>query len=174
MPIKPLPASAIRALGSGQVLTDPVSVVKELIDNALDANATTIAVEASANLLDSIHVRDNGHGIVSEDRATMCQRHYTSKIRAYEDIATVTSLGFRGEALASAAEMADKMTITTRVEGEVVGAALDIAKDGTIKDEKSVSTPIGTSIKVTGFLKKLPVRREVSWRTQEGLQRQQR
>ncbi|TGZ81990.1 hypothetical protein EX30DRAFT_395357 [Ascodesmis nigricans] len=160
MPIQPLPEAAVRALGSGQVLTDPVSVVKELIDNAIDASATQIAVETSANLLDSIQVRDNGHGIPSEDRATVCRRHFTSKIRAFEDIVDVRSLGFRGEALASAAEMGEKTIITTRVEGEMVGATLEFAQDGTLKDEKSISCPIGTTVKVTGFLKKLPVRRE--------------
>lgn len=96
-----------------------------------------------------------------EDRDYTCRRHCTSKIATFEDINDARSLGFRGEALASAAEMADKMTITTRVAGEVVAVAMDIKNDGEVKEKKNVSAQIGTTVKITGFLKKLPVRREV-------------
>jgi DNA topoisomerase VI subunit B len=99
-----------------------------LIDNALDARATSIAVEIYANTVDSIQVRDNGHGIPPQDRPLVARRYCTSKLTNAEDLASIggSSLGFRGEALASAAEMSGGMTVTTRVEGEQVATALKI------------------------------------------------
>ena len=123
MPIEALPATAIRAIGSTQCLTDSNSIVKELIDNAIDARATTISVEISANVLDRIQVKDNGHGIAPEDRGLVCQRYCTSKIRHLEDLRNIggRSLGFRGEALASAIELSSRIIITTKIEGEATG-----------------------------------------------------
>jgi DNA mismatch repair protein MutL len=127
-----LPATAVRQMGSGQVLVDPSSVVKELIDNALDARAKSIFVNITANTLDSIQVKDDGHGIPAEDRALMCRRHCTSKIRDFHDMREVggKSLGFRGETLASLAELSDTLSATTRVEGEPVALKLKYGRDG--------------------------------------------
>ncbi len=135
MSIRALPAVTVRVIGASQVLTDPSSVVKELIDNALDARASSIFVEISANTLDVIQVRDNGHGIVPEDRAMVCRRYCTSKIRHYSDLKDIGGkwLGFRGEALASAAELSGTLTLTTRVEGEDVATALRVAKSGEVE-----------------------------------------
>ena len=135
IPIHVLPPTTIRQIGSSQVLTDPSSVVKELIDNAIDARATSIFVEISSNSLDVIQVRDNGHGIAPEDRAMICHRHCTSKIRRFEDLKEVggKSLGFRGEALASMAEMSGDLGIFTRVEGEPAAVLLKVGKTGDIK-----------------------------------------
>lgn len=109
-----------------------------------------------------LQVRDNGYGIAPEDRDTACVRHHTSKIRAYADIATCRSLGFRGEALASAAELSTGMTFTTRVEGERVATVCEVARNGSVQGRRTIGAPVGTTVKATGFLKKLPVRREVS------------
>ncbi|KAA8905671.1 hypothetical protein FN846DRAFT_950197 [Sphaerosporella brunnea] len=158
--IHALPTSTIHALGSGQVLTDPVSLVKELIENSLDANATQVTIEVSANLLDSIQVKDNGYGIAPTDRAVACRRHFTSKITIFDDIATVATLGFRGEALASAADLSQALSLTTRIEGEAVAEVYEIARDGEVKERRNIGAPVGTTIKVVGFLKRLPVRRE--------------
>lgn len=135
MPIEALPAGTVRVLGASQVLTDLPSIVKELIDNALDARASAIYIEISLNCLDTIQVRDNGHGIAPEDRALVCRRYCTSKIRDLDDMRMVggTSLGFRGEALASAAELSASMSVTTRVEGEEVGVHLRIGKNGELE-----------------------------------------
>lgn len=132
MTIQALPQSTVRAIGASQVLTDPAAVVKELIDNALDARATSIAIEIHANTLDVIQVRDNGHGIPPPDRPLVARRYCTSKLTNEQDLVDIggSSLGFRGEALASAAEMSDSMTITTRVEGEQVATALEISQQG--------------------------------------------
>lgn len=127
-----LPPTTVRQIGSHQLLTDPSSVVKELIDNALDARAKSIFVDVSANTVESIQVRDDGHGIPSDDRALACRRYCTSKIRDFQDLKEVGGkwLGFRGEALASIADMSGSMSITTRVEGEPVAVKLTYRRTG--------------------------------------------
>ncbi|EEP77868.1 predicted protein [Uncinocarpus reesii 1704] len=107
MPIAALDEAAAKAIGSASALYDPCCVVKELVDNALDANATIVSIELSSNTLDTIQVKDNGLGIPLEDRDLVCKRNHTSKIRSLEDLKNVggSSLGFRGQALASTAEM---------------------------------------------------------------------
>ena len=132
--IRALSQQTVRTLGSSQVIITPESVVKELIDNALDANAKAIFVEISANTLDTIQVRDSGHGIAPEDRDLVCRRYCTSKIGNEEELRTIggTWLGFRGEALASLAELSGDLTVTTRVEGEVAAAASKVGRDGEV------------------------------------------
>lgn len=135
MHIAALPPNAVRAIGSTQALTDAASVVKELIDNALDARASAIFVEISTNTLDVIQVKDNGHGIGPHDRDMVCRRFCTSKIRELDDLENIggTSLGFRGEALASAAEMSGSVVVTTRVEGEAVAVSSKFGRQGEIE-----------------------------------------
>lgn len=130
--ITALPPTTVRQIGSHQLLTDPSSVVKELIDNALDARAKNIFVDITANIIDSIQVKDDGHGIPSEDRALACRRYCTSKIRDFRDLKEVGGkwLGFRGEALASIADMSGTVSITTRVEGEPVAVKLTYQRNG--------------------------------------------
>lgn len=132
MPIEALPHSTIRAIGSSSVISDPCSIVKELLDNALDASASSIAIEISQNTLDAIQVKDNGHGIPSEDHASACKRTFTSKIHTVEDLKNIggKSLGFRGEALASAAEMSSAVTVITRVEAELAGSSIKYGRNG--------------------------------------------
>ncbi|RPB14312.1 hypothetical protein P167DRAFT_552562 [Morchella conica CCBAS932] len=161
MSIQPLPASSVRALTSGQALTSPPSLIKELLDNSLDAHATHLSIELSTNTLDILQVKDNGHGIPPADRGAMAVRHCTSKIRDFSDIANCRTLGFRGEALASAAEMAGEgMMITTRVEGEKVAVCCSVDKTGAVVGRRPVGAAVGTTVRVEGFLKGLPVRRE--------------
>ena len=132
MPIAALPKDTARVITSTLALSDASSVIKELIDNALDARADTVSVEIAANTLDVIQVKDNGSGIGVEDRQLLCRRGCTSKIRSIEDLASLggTFLGFRGEALASVTELSSAVIITTRIEGEVVGTALKFGPDG--------------------------------------------
>jgi DNA mismatch repair protein MutL len=134
--IHALPPSTVKQIGSSQPLADPSSVVKELIDNALDARATAIFVEMSANAIDSIQVRDNGHGIPPDDRELVCRRYCTSKIREFEDLKEIGGkwLGFRGEAMASMVEMSGSLSITTRVDGEAVAVSLKIARAGEVAE----------------------------------------
>ena len=138
MPIHPLPASCISSLTATQVLAYPPSLIKELVENAIDANATLISVELATNCLDMLQVKDNGHGVLpGGDRDSLCRRGWTSKISDWEEIGRWKgsavdnyscadggggTLGFRGEALAAAAEMAGGgVEVLTRVEGEKVG-----------------------------------------------------
>lgn len=132
MGIVPLSESTIRVFSSSLVLHDTISVVKELLDNALDAHASNVVVEVSANTLDVIQLRDNGGGVGVEDRQLLCKRACTSKIRTIDDLERLggSSLGFRGEALASIAELSEDVTVTTRVEGEVVGTLLKYGPAG--------------------------------------------
>jgi DNA mismatch repair protein MutL len=169
MGIQELPQNTVRALGANQALTDPASLVKELVDNALDANANSISVEISNNTLDVIQVRDNGHGIAPLDRELVARRYCTSKISRHADLKDIggSSLGFRGEALASAAELSGGLIITTRVEGEQVATALKISQQGEVSGQDRASSPIGTTIKVTDFIKANPVRKQVALKNTE-------
>lgn len=132
MPIAALSENTARAICSSLVLNDAISVIKELIDNALDSHATNIIIEIAANTLDIIQVKDNGTGIGIEDRQLLCKRGYTSKIRTFQDLEQLggTFLGFRGEALASVAELSESVAFTTRVDGETVGTQLKFDSKG--------------------------------------------
>lgn len=162
MGIQALPTSTVRTLGASQVLNRVDSVVKELIDNALDANATSIAVELSSNTLDRIQVRDNGHGVPPDDRLLVARPHCTSKIGSEDDLKDIggSSLGFRGEALASIAEMSGSLVVSTRVEGEQVATALKINQQGEVIGQDRASLPVGTTVNITDFIKSHPVRRQ--------------
>ncbi|CAN9189507.1 unnamed protein product [Alternaria alternata] len=162
--IAALSSIAARQISAGQVLVDPSSVVKELIDNALDARAKSIFVDITANTIDSIQVKDDGHGIPAQDRPLACRRSCTSKIRDFRDLKGVGGkwLGFRGEALSSMAEMSSSLCITTRVEGEPVAVKLKYGRDGELASVEHDSHPIGTTVKVTKFLDFIPVRKQTA------------
>ncbi|KKY21703.1 putative dna mismatch repair [Phaeomoniella chlamydospora] len=157
MPITLLPDHTIRAIGSFLVLNDACSVVKELVDNSLDSKATAITIEISSNTLDLIQVKDNGIGIGPEDRPHVCKANYTSKIETIEDLTTIgaTSLGFRGQALASVAELSGETIVTTRIDGEIVGTKLKYHRDGSLV--RWCYQPVGDD-----FLINVPVRRQTA------------
>lgn len=163
MPIQALPSSATRVLGSCQALTTPASLVKELIDNAIDAKATSIDVILAPNTLDKIEVRDNGHGIPTEDLDALGRSGHTSKLKTFEELKTVSrfSLGFRGEALASAVTLGN-VTVTTRTEGEPVAVLVKLKPTGGVASQSSVSHPVGTTVCVSNFLSSFPVRKQTS------------
>jgi DNA mismatch repair ATPase MutL len=126
------PATTARQIGSSQVLVDPSSIFKELIYNALDARAKGIFVDITANTIDSIQVKDDGHVIPAEDRALVYRRYCTSKARDFHDLKDVGEKwqGSRGEALASLAQMSGALSITTRVEGKLGALRLKYGRDG--------------------------------------------
>lgn len=163
MGIVALPAKTIRAIGSTQCLTDPASLVKELVENALDANAAAIFVEISTDTISKVKVKDNGHGIAPSDRSLVCKPYCTSKISSFTDLHLLggDSLGFRGEALASAAELSSKIVLTTRVEGEPTAMELHYDQGGSIIKEKHTSHAVGTSIEIDNFLSTFPVRKQL-------------
>ncbi|GCB27714.1 PMS1 protein homolog 1 [Aspergillus awamori] len=164
MPIAALPLAAVRAIGSASVISDPCSIVKELLDNALDAAATSVLIEISQNTLDVIQVKDNGHGIPSTDHPFVCKRTFTSKIQSVEDLRSIggKSLGFRGEALASAAEVSGGVTITTRVHHEPVGSSIRYSRIGELLSTQRASHPVGTSVRIADLFKHIPVRRQTT------------
>ena len=161
MAIAPLPQATVRLLGSAQALTTPTSLVKELIDNALDAKALSIDILISPNTIDKIEVRDNGHGIQEEDLDALGRRGHTSKMRSFDELKSIggISLGFRGEALASAVELGE-VSITTRTEGESVATAVKLKSPGGIHSRSRTSHPTGTTVSVTKFMYNLPVRKQ--------------
>ena len=183
MAISALPETDSRAIASSQVITDPVSVVRELVANALDAGASSISVEISTNALDVIQVRDNGHGIPADDRSLVGIRHCTSKIRSLDDLSSLggKSLGFRGEALASVFEMSDDVIVSTRYSSDKVGAKFSIREnqstprrsanpeDSTnvlsVNGRKNISLPVGTTLLVLSLLSTHPVRRRTALKT---------
>ncbi|KAI9044720.1 putative DNA mismatch repair protein [Aspergillus affinis] len=167
MPITALPSSTVHAIGSTSVISDPCSIVKELLDNAIDASAASIGVEISQNTLDLIQVKDNGHGIPSADHAFVCRRTFTSKIQTLEDLRKVgaKSLGFRGQALASAAEISGGVNILTRVESELVGSSMKYGRNGELSSTQRTSHPVGTTVRITDLFKPIPVRRQTALKT---------
>ncbi|KAL6715833.1 hypothetical protein ACLMJK_006794 [Lecanora helva] len=179
MPITALSANTVNALGSTQVLTDPVSLVKELIENSIDSQASAISVEISADTLGDVRVRDNGHGINPDDRPLICQRYATSKIRDLNELEAIggRSLGFRGVALASVAEICGRLMISTRVEGEETASEIQFNHQGHPTEyidlqgrlrsasKTSKSLPIGTTVRVERFLEAFPVRKRTAEKT---------
>ncbi|KLJ11198.1 hypothetical protein EMPG_13508 [Blastomyces silverae] len=164
MPIAHLPPDTASAVRSTSAISDACSLVKELIDNSLDAGATYISVEVSANTLDTIQVKDNGVGIHPNDRHLVCKRSCTSKLQTIDDLKNIggSTLGFRGEALASAAEMCGSIVITTRVAGEMVGENLKYDRTGLLVSCTKASHPTGTAVRVSEFLKLVPVRKQIA------------
>ena len=132
--ISQLPPQTVSRLSSAQSLTGPCSLVKELVENAIDASATAISVELTPNGLDRIRVRDNGHGISAVDRKMLCKRHCTSKIQSMHDLEGLggQSLGFRGEALASAAELSSYLSICTRTSDEEIATEMRFDPRGSL------------------------------------------
>ncbi|KAI9650489.1 hypothetical protein NHQ30_000505 [Ciborinia camelliae] len=163
MAIKALSDSTIHLLGSSQALTTPTSLIKELIDNALDAKATSIDVLISQNTIDKIEVRDNGHGIQPDDLDALGRRGHTSKLTTFPELRNIggKSLGFRGEALASACQLGD-VSITTKIDGEPVATCVKLKALGGIQSQSRTSHPIGTTVCVMNFMSKLPVRKQTA------------
>ena len=126
----------ISRIAAGEVIDRPASVVKELVENSLDAGSTQISVETEGGGLDLIRVSDNGGGIPSKDLPLAFERHATSKIARFEDMFALTTLGFRGEALPSIAAVADV---------EIISCPKDSHSGGFLKIEDSNKSKSGSS-----------------------------
>lgn len=151
--LKPQIANQIAA---GEVVERPASVVKELVENAIDAGATAITVRIENGGMRSISVSDNGCGIAKDDCRNAFLRHATSKIATSEDLTHVTTLGFRGEALASIASVS-RVTMVTRPKDAEVGTKLQI-DNGSVRSEEEVSCVFGTSFVVEELFASVPAR----------------
>ncbi|MFX1500127.1 MAG: DNA mismatch repair endonuclease MutL [Promethearchaeota archaeon] len=145
-------------IAAGEVVDRPANIVKELVENSIDANASEIRIIIRNAGKSLIHVIDNGIGIPSEDIEIAFERHTSSKIRSIEDLENLSTLGFRGEALASIAAVS-KVEIISRVEDEEKGVQL-IIEGGKITDKKRISCPVGTDIQVKNLFYNLPARQK--------------
>lgn len=145
-------------IAAGEVVDRPANVVKELIENGIDAQASEIRILVKKAGKFLIQVIDNGIGIPSEDIELAFQRHTSSKIRTIEDLETLSTLGFRGEALASIAAVS-KVEIISRVEYKEKGVYLHI-EGGKVVDKKEITCPVGTNIKVQNLFYNLPARQK--------------
>lgn len=145
-------------IAAGEVVERPASIVKELVENSVDAGATDITVELEEGGCKSVKVIDNGSGIEREDVALAFQRHATSKIHNYEDINSVASFGFRGEAMPSIASVAH-VELLTRRKDDLEGTKA-VIEAGKIKEITPIGCPAGTQISVTKIFAKVPARRK--------------
>ncbi|MDZ7843748.1 MAG: DNA mismatch repair endonuclease MutL [Anaerolineales bacterium] len=156
MKIKVLPDEIASQIAAGEVIERPASVVKELIENSLDAGADQIEItirEAGRRL---IEIADNGSGIPAGDLPLTVTRHATSKLSTAEDLVRIETLGFRGEALASISSVS-QMTITSRHEEEEIGSRIEIAA-GEVGAQEEIGTPAGTIIRVANLFYNVPAR----------------
>ncbi|KAI6894742.1 DNA mismatch repair protein MutL, partial [Hortaea werneckii] len=136
------------------------SVVKELVENSLDAGATSIDVRFKNQGLDSIEVQDNGKGISPDDYETIALKHYTSKLASYEDLTSLDTFGFRGEALSSLCALSKFHILTARAEDGAVGKRLDFEVSGKLKGATVAAAQRGTTVTIDELFHSLPVRRK--------------
>ncbi|KAM3532074.1 hypothetical protein NHJ13051_000450 [Beauveria bassiana] len=163
MPIAKLSLATARLIGSSAGITSPYAVVKELLDNAIDAGADAIEVALSANTLDQVRVRDNGRGIALDDLDSLGRHAHTSKLTAFDELTTgqVHTLGFRGQALASINTVAT-VDVVTRTADEPVATKVRLAANGGIGETSvPVSAPTGTTVQVVGLFANMPPRKQL-------------
>ncbi len=158
MPIRILPNELIDQIAAGEVIERPASVIKELVENSLDAGAHRIDVDVERGGVVLMRVRDDGQGISAEELPVAIRRHATSKIAALEDLAAITTLGFRGEALPSIGSVSRLRVISHPTEAD---RAAEIGVDGgTVTTVRPAAHPPGTTIEVRDLFFNIPARRK--------------
>ena len=158
MKINILSDETINQIAAGEVIERPLSVVKELLENAIDAGSTAVSVEIHDGGISMIRVTDNGGGIAEEDVRNAFVRHATSKIRDARDLLSIQTLGFRGEALASIASVA-RVELITKTPGALMAVHYQI-EGGVEKDFAQIGAPDGTTFIVRDLFKNVPARRK--------------
>lgn len=151
-----LPEPLIRLIAAGEVIERPASVVKELVENSLDAGGTTITVDLWGAGRTRIRVSDNGEGMTPQDARTALERHATSKLQNFEDLESIATFGFRGEALPSIAAIS-RLELSTRRADAKEGWALKL-EAGKLLSEQSAGRPVGTTIDVQDLFFNTPAR----------------
>ncbi len=153
--IRVLPDALVDQIAAGEVVESPASVVKELVENALDAGADHITIEVEGGGLALVRVADNGHGMDASDATLALQRHATSKIADASDLAAIRTLGFRGEALPSIASVS-RLTLETRPAGAQVGTLVEA--QGGVVSARPCATAAGTRVTVRDLFHNVPAR----------------
>jgi DNA mismatch repair protein MutL len=156
MPIHLLPPEIASQIAAGEVVERPASVVKELLENALDAGAKSVSVTIAGAGRTLIEVADDGCGISADELLLAVTRHATSKLERAEDLFAISTLGFRGEALASIGSVA-RLTLTSRTAVSVTGARLSV-EAGVSGSVKVVGAPVGTTVRVEDLFYNVPAR----------------
>ena len=146
----------INKIEAGEVIERPASVIKEIVENSIDAGANNITIEIKNGGISYIRITDNGKGIPEDDLEIAFERHATSKIRSADDLSTVMSMGFRGEALASIAAIA-KVELVSKTAEQENGFKV-VVEGGNILEKSEAGCPVGTSITVTNLFYNTPVR----------------
>jgi DNA mismatch repair protein MutL len=156
--IRILPESVANKIAAGEVVERPASVVKELLENALDAGATTIRIETEAGGKRMIRVIDDGHGMTHDDALLAFERHATSKLKTADDLLSISTLGFRGEALPTIAAVS-RLLLESRDAAEVEGTRIEFA-NGKLVSVKPAGLPAGTTLSVADLFYSVPARRK--------------
>ena len=155
--VRLLDPSVVAKIRAGEVVDRPAAVVKELIENALDAGSRLIAIHSASNPDRMIRVQDDGSGMGREDALLAVRRHATSKLERAEDLEAIATLGFRGEALASIAEVS-RLTLSTRAADELTGTQIEIL-GGTVISVSGVGRAVGTTVSVEDLFFNTPARK---------------
>ncbi|SVB54332.1 uncharacterized protein METZ01_LOCUS207186, partial [marine metagenome] len=158
MAIKILSPEVSARIAAGEVVERPASVVKELIENSLDAGSTRIRIETKGGGIESISVIDNGRGIPEEDVFLVFKRFATSKVETADDLEAIETLGFRGEAMYSISAVSE-VEIATGVDNERAGSRL-VVRDGAIVEQSLIAVNRGTKVKVNRLFRNFPARRK--------------
>ena len=158
VPIRQLPPNLVNQIAAGEVVDRPASVVKEVVENALDAGASRIEVRIEGGGRDRIEVSDDGGGIPAEELPLAIAAHATSKIAALDDLLAVATYGFRGEALASIGSVS-RLTITSRVRGAAGGSGIEV-DHGRVSAVKPAAANPGTRIEIERLFGEVPARRK--------------
>ncbi|PNS16007.1 hypothetical protein CAC42_4408 [Sphaceloma murrayae] len=163
--IRPLDRDVVNKIAAGEIIVAPVNALKELIENAVDAGSTALEILVKDGGLKLLQITDNGSGINREDLAILCERHTTSKLKAFEDLTSIGTYGFRGEALASISHIAH-LTVTTKTKDSQIahrayylGGKLAPPKPGQTAEPKATAGRPGTQIQVEDMFYNIPNRR---------------
>ncbi|MDE6617909.1 MAG: DNA mismatch repair endonuclease MutL [Clostridiales bacterium] len=158
MKINKLPSEIFNRIAAGEVVESPASIVKELVENAIDAGATEICVTVKGGGIDKITITDNGSGIDFDDMPTAFLPHATSKIKNLDDLDTISTLGFRGEALPSIGAVADVTMISRTADSEIGGKI--VYKGGRLISHDECGTSLGTTVTVENLFEHIPARKK--------------